>query len=57
LSKDRDGRLRFPNNKPSAENDDGLVGKDGPEFSGPVELFLASVAECEGAVVRLVLAA
>ena len=36
-----------------------LVGylKDSREFRGPVELFLASVAEWEGDVVRLVMAA
>jgi hypothetical protein len=47
----------IPSKKPTAENDDGLVSKDSREFRGPVELFLASVAEWEGDVVRLVMAA
>jgi hypothetical protein len=34
-----------------------LVWKNSREFRGPVELFLASVAEWEGDVVRLLLAA
>ena len=39
------------------QNDEGLVLKDSREFRGPVELFLAAVAEWDGDVVRLVLAA
>jgi hypothetical protein len=35
----------------------GLVSKDSREFRGPVELFLASIAEWDGDVVRLVMAA
>ena len=35
----------------------GLVLKDSREFRGPVELFLASIAEWEGDIVRLVMAA
>jgi len=47
----------IPSEKPTAENDDGLCWKDSREFRGPVELFVASVAEWDGDVVRLVLAA
>ena len=47
----------IPSKKPTAENDDGLCWKDSREFRGPVELFMASVAEWGGDVVRLVMAA
>jgi hypothetical protein len=35
----------------------GLVSKDSREFRGPVELFVAAVAEWEGDVLRFVMAA
>jgi hypothetical protein len=47
----------IPSKKPTAENDDGLCLKNSREFRGPVELFLAAVAEWDGDVVRLVMAA
>jgi hypothetical protein len=47
----------IPIKKPTAENDDGLVWKDSREFRRRLELFLASVAQWDGDVVRLVLAA
>ena len=47
----------IPSKKPTAENDDGLVTKDSRVFRRRLELFVASVAEWESDVVRMVMAA
>jgi hypothetical protein len=48
------GNALISSKKPTAEIDDGLVTKD---VENPIELFLASVAELDGDVVRLVMTA